>query len=479
MPTNTPVDPSLPDSNDAFSHEFASKVFGLEELLSSDIPDDVRVELKELANELQQELGQELRRIHRENALLELQNGLLLEFSESQQKKFKRLLEHLATEPIKTLAGLAAPFRSVTDAGTLATVLNMALPLHLGRHPKATDKRVTLRVLNYYAFKNKDTRYRTFEIPKRSRGEMRTIHAPNHGLLRIQRLLALCLTAAFTTCDNAAHGFVVGRSILTNAQQHVGRRFVLNLDLKDFFPSTHIGRVVAILQLEPFRLPKKAAFLISNLCCDQGVLPQGAPTSPLLTNAVCQRLDRQLRQLASRFRCRYTRYADDLTFSSNRPAFTQEFHSALNEIITGQGYEQNLKKQRLQNADTRQEVTGLIVNEKANVPREYYRQIRAMLHNWSTLGYQAATAKLRMHYQISKAGARHAGSTPPLERVLAGKISYLGMVRGKEDAGYIRLLEEFAQLADFDYADLAEAVTLMEQIDKLNSTQLTRLQHGS
>ena len=184
---------------------------------------------------------------------------------------------------------------------------------------------MSYKALNYFAYHKKELRYRTFAIPKKTPGETREIKAPVPGLLRVQRLLLRCLTAAFTTCDPAAHGFVPGRSVRSNAEPHVGRRFVLNLDLKDFFPSTSEKRIVAVLQLPPFALRKPVAALVASLCCDQDSLPQGAPTSPLLTNAVCQRLDRRLRQLARGHYCTYTRYADDLTFSSNRPAFRKRF----------------------------------------------------------------------------------------------------------------------------------------------------------
>ncbi|SNC77620.1 Reverse transcriptase (RNA-dependent DNA polymerase) [Hymenobacter gelipurpurascens] len=347
-----------------------------------------------------------------------------------------------------TKVDLTASFQKVTDVHQLARVLNVALTLELAENPEHKDKPISAKLLNYYAYHKKETRYRTFRIPKRTRGEVRIIKAPDRGLLRLQRLLLSCLTATFTTSHPASHGFVLGRSVLTNAQPHAGHRFVLNLDLRDFFPSTSIGRVVAVLQLPPFSLSKEGAYLIANLCCDQGCLPQGAPTSPLLTNAVCQRLDRRLQQLATHHRCTYTRYADDLTFSCNRPVFRDRFHQELNTIITAEGYQQNEQKQRLQTPEIRQEVTGIVVNERPNVPREYVRQIRAMLHNWETRGYEAATSTLQQHYATSKAHARHRGNVPKLERVLAGKIAYWGMVRGWEDVNYISSLLKLRKLTD-------------------------------
>lgn len=336
-------------------------------------------------------------------------------------------------------AELASPFRAATDVVDLAAVLNAALRLDAVKYPNRNDKPIGYKLLNYYAFHNAEGRYRTFAVPKKTPGETREIKAPAPGLLRVQRLLLRCLTAAFTTCDAAAHGFVLGRSVLTNAQPHAGRRFVLNLDLRDFFSNTSVQRVVKVLQVEPFGLSKSMAHLVASLCCDQGSLPQGAPTSPLLTNAVCQRLDRRLRQLARQHRCTYTRYADDLTFSSNRPAFRERFHAELTEILTSEGYQQNLRKQRLQLPHQRQEVTGVVVNERPNVPREYVRDIRFLLHVWEKFGYEAATAKLRQRYPSNRGYGQHSNRLPKLERVLAGRIAYLGMVIGKDSDGYKRL----------------------------------------
>jgi len=388
--------------------------------------------------ELQEELQVEMRAEHQQ----ELQAEPQAEFDNDIIPYSLRSDTEIALASVDSFADLAAPFRSVTNATELAAVLNAALRLDLAENPKHKAKPISYKLLNYYAYHKGEKRYRTFAIPKKTPGETRAIKAPDYGLLRLQRLLLRCLTAAFTTCDDAAHGFVPGRSILTNAQPHAGRRFVLNLDLKDFFPSTSVQRVMAVLQLPPFALAKPVAHLVASLCCDQGSLPQGAPTSPLLTNAVCQRLDRRLRQLARQHRCTYTRYADDLTFSSNRPAFREQFHQELNAILTAEGYAQNEKKQRLQTTQQRQEVTGVVVNERPNVPREYVRQIRAMLHNWKTKGYEAASATLRQYYSSGKAYARHKGKVPKLEQVIAGKIAYLGMLRGDSN----ELVKSFLQL---------------------------------
>ena len=186
-----------------------------------------------------------------------------------------------------------------------------------------------------------------------------------------------------------------GRSIADNARRHVRRRHILNVDLKDFFPSTSFRRVKTVLELEPFALTgprEELAFLIANLCCDAGRLPQGAPTSPTLTNVVCQRLDRRLTRLARQHHAVYSRYADDLTFSSNHAPLAEPFENELRVIIQDEGYRVNEKKLRRRSCYERQEVTGLIVNDKVNVRRRFIKDLRYRLHVWERFGLEKAQA---------------------------------------------------------------------------------------
>ena len=241
---------------------------------------------------------------------------------------------------------------------------------------------------------------------------------------------------------------------MDNARPHVGRHYIYNLDLKDFFPSVDFQRVKACLKLPPFNLTgdrEPLAFLIANLCCvrhpnepQRAFLPQGAPTSPILTNVVCQQLDRRLTGLAKRFGVTYTRYADDLTFSSFPNVYQPggEFCRELERIITDQRFVINPAKTRLQRTGYRQLVTGLVVNERVNVPRRFWRDIRALLHNWETLGYDEANNRFRETYSLDRA---HTGKkAPALANVLSGKLLFMGMVRGADDALY----QQYAQQLD-------------------------------
>ncbi len=302
-----------------------------------------------------------------------------------------------------------------------------------------------------------DNRYRKFEIPKKS-GGVRTIFAPNGNLKWMQ----LCLNEIFKaiyTPSCYAMGFAEGRSIVNNAERHLNQNYVFNIDLSDFFPSIDQARVWRRLQLPPFNFSKEVANIIAGLCSIEMTqegednnpvnsykLPQGAPTSPLLTNAICDTLDRRLAGLAKRFGLRYTRYADDITFSSMHNVYQPDspFRKELERIISGQNFKINPKKTRLHHRGQRQEVTGLTVGEKINVCRSYVKDVRAILHIWGKYGINAAIAKFYPRYKAEK-GYLHKGE-PNIENVISGKLCYLKMVKGESDPVYSRLQEQFNRL---------------------------------
>lgn len=297
-----------------------------------------------------------------------------------------------------------------------------------------------------YNLRNADSLYKTFQIPKKS-GKPRTITAPNPSLKAIQRCLALLLQAAYQPTVSV-NGFVPGRSVVSNAAVHADKKFVLNLDLENFFPSISFGRVISVLQLNPISAQPKIAHYITQLACYEGYLPQGAPTSPVISNLACQRLDRRIESLVKSHQVAYTRYADDLTLSSDQP-FENGLLNHLDQIIQDEGFTINMEKVRLQLKNSRQEVTGLTVNEKVNVPRKYLREVRAMLHNWETLGYETAQQKFLSTY-TPKISAKKKKSQPQLRLVVGGKINYLKMVRGGEDAIYLKLKEQYRALEKGD-----------------------------
>jgi RNA-directed DNA polymerase len=245
--------------------------------------------------------------------------------------------------------------------------------------------------------------YVRYVIPKRSGGE-RVILAPKRELRALQRKVLDGLVAHVPTAW-AAHGFVRGRSVTTNAQPHVGKQVVLKLDLKDFFPSITFPRVRGLFIALGY--PFAAATTLALLCTEydreafdrDGTryyisigprhLVQGAPTSPGLANLVAWRLDRRLSGLAAQHGFTYTRYADDLTFSADQSEAVAQVLSSARRIISDEHFVVNTAKTRVAHPHTRQIVTGLVVNEALAVPRPLRRRLRAILHNATTSGLEA------------------------------------------------------------------------------------------
>ena len=162
------------------------------------------------------------------------------------------------------------------------------------------------------------------------------------------------------------------------------------IDLNDFFNMFHFGRVLGYFSSNRyFKLPKEVAVTISQVACYKGVLPQGAPSSPIITNLICQTLDMHVLKIAKKYKLDYTRYADDLTFSTNKNDFLDnkdDFFKDLKKEFQKSGFSINDSKTRLIYHDSRQIVTGLVVNQKINVPRAFYKSTRAMLHSLYTTG---------------------------------------------------------------------------------------------
>ena len=186
------------------------------------------------------------------------------------------------------------------------------------------------------------------------------------------------------------------------------------------------------------------------------VLPQGAPTSPLLTNAICDKLDRRLAGVAKRFNIRYSRYADDMTFSSMHNVYqdNSEFRLEVKRIIEEQGFIINEKKTRLQKRGARQEVTGLTVNEKVNVCRKYISDLRWILNLWEKKGYALAYSKFYPKYKREKGHVKK--GEPVMENVIGGKLDYLKMVKGANNNTYKKLQERYDKLQNIVFPNSEE-----------------------
>ena len=350
----------------------------------------------------------------------------------------------------KRIKEMFSRMQSVED---LADILNEALEIIYSNKP---PKKVTVRSIQYFSnpyYAKK--RYKTFSIKKKS-GGLRTIHAPVKDL----KIILKALNFIFQCLDDShrnAHGFTAGKSIVSNAQNHIGANYVYNIDLKDFFHSFDRRKVKYGLMRSPFNLKderESLAYRIAGLCTHpiemdgvkKTVLPQGSPVSPVLTNMLSKTLDRRLNGLAKRFGVRYTRYADDITFSSMHNVYSNpEFLDELQRIIEEQGFRINTKKTRLQKRGYRQEVTGLTVNEKTNVKRRYIKQIRLWLYLWERYGYAKALQLFSNDYERDKGHIRNVDSTQ-LFNVLKGKLLFLKMVKGETDSTYVKLKKRYDRL---------------------------------
>jgi len=372
-------------------------------------------------------------------------------------------------------------FEKMQSREDLLHVLNEVKPLVYG------DKAVPfeLQQLTWYVNpKLGRKRYAEFKIKKKS-GKERSIHAPVKGLKSLQKTLSLVLQCVFEP-HNAAMGFVRDKSIVDNAKLHAGSIYVYNIDLKDFFPSVDQARVWKCIQLKPFNLNgdrQALANVIASLCCTEmeverknetgewekvkrNVLPQGAPTSPVITNIVCQKLDYLLSGVAKRFGLKYSRYADDISFSSMHNVYQpeSEFLKELHRIIAEQNFHIKESKTRLQKDGYRKEVTGLLVNEKPNVQQRYIKQLRMWLYYWERYGYERASGFFLQQYIADKGHVRN--GKPDMANVISGKLDYLKMVKGADNKLYLKLKSRFdaITLINKDNVIIAPSISLEKSI---------------
>ncbi|MBR9852821.1 reverse transcriptase domain-containing protein [Paracoccus seriniphilus] len=315
-------------------------------------------------------------------------------------------------------------------------------------------------------------RYKEFTIPKKS-GGTRRICAPRIALLGLQRDILRLLESDYRPRAHV-HGFVGGhqRSIVSNARQHVGKRWVLNIDLEDYFETIHFGRIRGRLMAPPYDYPEEIAQFIAHIACFQTekevegslrtthVLMPGAALSPILANIVSDKLDAELARFCRQLGCTYTRYADDITISSNRRTFPAPIGRFANpdshddfilsdtfqQMIEDNGFRINHAKTRLLGAAFQQEVTGLVVNEKVNVKRKFVRDVRAMLHDWEFNGYAAASAR---HFNDKRPdrGRLPEQEATNFEWVLRGKIEFIRQVKGSTDQVFRGLAARFNALS--------------------------------
>ena len=323
--------------------------------------------------------------------------------------------------------------RNLRDLDTdLAQLARYGLPAWRSEQDVAAALQLDLKALRHlsvHSARDRVLHYVTFALPKRRGGE-RLIMAPKKRLKAVQRALNTLLVSKLPT-SSYAHGFRRQRSVRTNAQPHVGKQVVLRMDLRDFFPSIHFGRVrgllvslgyaypvatvLATLMTEAPRQPVRVGEQTFYPPAGSRSCPQGAPTSPGLSNAVAMKLDHRLAGLARKRGFDYTRYADDLTFSGDDLAAAHALRLAASRVIEEEGFEVNAGKTLVMRASGRQQVTGVIVNRTLGLSRSERRTLRAAL-------YREA--------QLRASGNADAG----LLARLRGKLAYVSMLNPEQAA---------------------------------------------
>ncbi|MFC5326316.1 reverse transcriptase domain-containing protein [Bradyrhizobium oligotrophicum] len=289
-------------------------------------------------------------------------------------------------------------------------------------------------------------RYTQIQVPKR-RGGNRLLMVPERRLKFLQRKTHQLLLQLYTP-RAPVHGFVKQRGAITNAGEHQRRPYLLNIDVRNFFGVISRRRVRGMLA--SMGLPDETAEAICSICVTANQLPQGAPTSPILSNLVAYRLDRDLMTFAKAYRLRYTRYADDISFSSYAPPLAlfnaglpipgrvkpDQLSVALAAAFSSNGFEVAADKVWYAGPKTRKEVTGLVVNEFTNVRRTFIRNLRAALYKTEKLGLAAAQSDYQKKYKTQST----------LEQILRGRLEWVAQVRGRSFGPYRTLAKRFNQL---------------------------------
>jgi RNA-directed DNA polymerase len=284
----------------------------------------------------------------------------------------------------------------------------------------------SLRWLTYHRSSATVVHYHRYSIAKKT-GGVRHISAPKPALMKAQHWVLENIVGRLEL-EPPVHGFVPFRSIVTNAAPHCGKAVVVNLDLKEFFPSVtfrrvkglfrklgyseHVAVVLALLCTEPPRVGAEIDGKVYHVALGARVLPQGACTSPALTNALCRRLDRRLAGLARKHGCTYTRYADDLTFSGDDGRVVGRLLRSVRSILAGEGFTEHPRKTKVMRRSRQQEVTGLTVNVKPAVSRQEVRTLRAILHNAAKHGL----------------ASQNRGGRPDFAAYLRGRVEFVCMV---------------------------------------------------
>lgn len=230
----------------------------------------------------------------------------------------------------------------------------------------------------YYSL---DYQYHEIKIPKNNGNGDRTLSLPSKKLKKLQRWILdnILYKIAVHEC---AHGFVPDKSTITNAKQHIKKEFILKMDIKDFFPSISSRRVFGLFKSIGYN--EQVSIALTKICTYNEFLPQGAPTSPYISNLICRKLDNRITLLCIKNSLVYSRYADDLTISGGKKL--KKTPHFIKQILSDEGFTINTSKTKIIHNSFRQQVTGVIVNQKASIPKDIFRKVKQDIHYMKKYG---------------------------------------------------------------------------------------------
>jgi retron-type reverse transcriptase len=365
-------------------------------------------------------------------------------------------------------AEISKNFESCTDLSDFAKLLNQIKSKGTGNKFIEEYENFSIKNLRYILV-SKDSRYSEIQLPKKN-GSKRKIHAPDKYLKLVQKVcLELLYILTLHKIRKSCHGFISGKSILTNARSHINKNIVCNFDISNFFPSISFRRVKSTLSGNSLGINSKQEeflFFIANISTYKGFLPQGSPLSPYIANLVTISLDSKFENFARNKNYKYTRYADDITISTNDKIEIKKIGKTVERILKSEGFTLNKEKSRLHKKNQRQSVTGVIVNQKMNVTRNYIRKVRSILFNWEVKGIEEADVVFNKNYKKN-----HNGN---VENVVKGYINFIGQVRGLDDRIYKKLNHKYELLVNsISYSTvLHKAVRKQLQRDNLRMEEV-------
>lgn len=280
--------------------------------------------------------------------------------------------------------------------------------------------------------------YKTFTIPKKDGGE-RLIEAPNYDLKRVLSILNRYLQSTYYfEKSRAAYGFIVGvrndddrRNILANAKKHINKTYLLNIDLKDFFHSITRDHVLEIFVKPPFKFKRQLPDLLADLTTYNGRLPMGTPTSPVLSNFACQAMDGKLSTMADDLLWVYTRYADDMSFSSNKQIDEETINSIL-RLIREEGFTPNSKKIKVFGPKDEKIVTGLLVSDKVSLAPDYLSRLEADI--------QQLAEVIKAQNEQGQLATKWVDQ---LKQQVRGRLSFAGFVLKRKHEKYMQLRDAY------------------------------------